>query len=158
MPPKALSCPVCRAASQRNSARWQELSPTMERYYRERLAAALKAGRIPADEDTISRVDLWLTSLFFAYRVRKKGYEIGRAKPSRELKNLSTALREWVNSDSGEWEANMIEKHYGYKVSSAKEFLNLAEKIVSLLESGRKRVRQENLETYLFFELYRGLY
>jgi hypothetical protein len=156
MPPKGLSCPVCRAALQRSSARWQEMSPTIERYYRERLAAALKAGRIPADEDTISRVDLWLFSLFFAYRVLKKGYEIGFAKPSRELKNVCKALREWINSDSGNWEAHMIKTEYGYKMSSVDEFLESAEKLVGLLESEKKRVRQENLETYLFFELYRG--
>jgi hypothetical protein len=60
----------------------------MIEFDRERLGTALKAGKICADEEKITQIDAWLHTLWFKYRMQTKGYKLGRAKPSRELKNL----------------------------------------------------------------------
>jgi hypothetical protein len=120
------------------------------------LVTALESVDIRADEEAISRVECWLRVLLFNYHSRKHGLDIGRSKPSNELKKLDKGFREWLNSDARYWEANLLSRGNGFTLSSIESLSNTISKTILMLESVRNQTRQEDLETDLARDLYRG--
>ena len=88
----------------------QEGAQEMAQFDRGRLIAALAAGGIHADQSTIDHLDNWLYFLSFKYQIQKNNMQVGRAKPSRELRNLNKALLEWGFSESFMWEVMLISR------------------------------------------------
>jgi hypothetical protein len=126
----------------------------MTEFDREQLIAALAAGGIRADEDTIGQVWCRLHIIQFAYLAYSKGYIVGRAKPSRELRRLNEALLEWHNSDDWAWEAYLIHRFDGLKLSAMEWFYLTVGEMVDRLEMTRKRTRQEDPRTTALLALY----
>jgi hypothetical protein len=134
----------------------QEGAQEMAQFDRGRLIAVLAAGGIHADQSTIDHVDNWLYFLSFKYQLQKNNMQVGRAKPSRELRNLNKALLEWGFSESFKWEVMLISRFDREKLSQMEWFSCAVGETMDLLESRRKKVRQQNPETELFIDLYRG--
>ena len=92
----------------------------MSWFNREQLETALKAGRISADENTISHFDKWLyvTEQVFRLPSQRRRLTPGLKLlktirfngPSKELKNLDKALRAWIFADfeSKEMETDLL--------------------------------------------------
>jgi hypothetical protein len=128
---------------------------------RELLVTALEAVGIRADEETMSKVECWLNLILFVYQTRKNGFDLGRSKPSKELKNLDKALREWINYDRWRWEASLLARGSSSPTPSAaaaavESFSTSISDVILLFESVRKPTRQEDLETDLARDLYWG--
>jgi hypothetical protein len=127
----------------------------MNRFDREQLVTALQEAGNSADDDMIWHLEHWLYMLRFKYQVAAKGYVIGHAKPSRELKNLNRALLEWTESDNWEWEANSIHRLDDLKLSAMEWFSRSVSEFVTRLESAKRNTRGEDLRTSFFIELYK---
>jgi hypothetical protein len=139
-------------------------------FNRERVATALRAGKISADEGTISELDRWLYILQQVYRLPSRrrrpppGYKyittIRCNGPSKELKKLDKALREWINADfeSKEMEADVLDS-FNLTGAASIEWLSVLSMSISntitWLESLTTNIRQQQaLETAFFIDLY----
>jgi hypothetical protein len=144
----------------------------MSWFNRDRLVAALEAGKISADEKTISHLDNFLHVMRFVYRINfasvppPPGYVlIGIIKcrgPSKELKRLNEALQEWIDAD---FEAKQMEEDvlssYNHLCSGSstmmiKYFSEVLSNTVGWLESTAMNSKEKQaLETCLFIDIYR---
>ena len=133
----------------------QEGALALTEFDQERFTAALAAGGICPDEETSKQVQYWLHIIEFAYLAGRKGYKVGRAKPSRELQKLKEALLQWHDSNDWEWEATLVHRFDKLKFSAMEWFSNEICDTVDLLERARKPTRQEDPETTALVALYR---
>ena len=127
-----------------------------QEFDRARLIAALAAGDIHADDETIDSVDAWLFTLWFQYRMRKKNFQVGRAKASKELQKINQALLEWYSCEEFKWEVYLLSRFDHLKIAAMEWFGCTVGEAIDRLEFERKRHGRENPKTTLFVQLYNG--
>jgi hypothetical protein len=142
----------------------------MSWFNREELKIALNTARVSIDEETISHLDVWLYVLTQVYALPARrqhlppGWRVLKVEeangPSKELKKLDKALRDWIYSEykSKEREMDIIQ---GFNVTGFPFYFSLLSVAISHAISWEENAaagnikRKEAIETSVLIDLYK---
>ncbi len=121
----------------------------MAEFDREKLKAALEAGKIAISEDSVGGLDRLLQTQVQQYRARKFARE-------QDLKGQLTRLEETKNSVAGLWDSEAL--LYAFDVEAPQiisRLLGTVERGIDFLkhEKEQRKIRRDDPETTLFMDL-----